>query len=263
MTCRYYDHCSGRSIRGINLVSALWVCKDWSLPVAYDLVHKDVITTEDGEQKRKSGKTKIKMMLDFLQILHQNCLSVTHIVFDSWYSCQEVFSMVKNKMGKHFVCPIKSNRMLALSESDKLNGKWIHLDQVDFSGKKAIKVWLKGVAFPVLLHKQVFTNKDESTGIIYPVSDNLELTAQEISAIYEKRWKVEEYHKSIKSNIGIEKSPAHTVRTQSNHIFAGLYAFIKLEKIGHKLKKNHFAIQNLLYIPALQIAYKLYVNLCA
>jgi len=263
LTCWHYDHCSGRSIRGINLVSALWVCKDWSLPVAYDLVHKDVITTEDGEQKRKSGKTKIKMMLDFLQILHQNCLPVTHIVFDSWYSCQEVFSMVKNKMGKHFVCPIKSNRMLALSESDKLNGKWIHLDQVDFSGKKAIKVWLKGVAFPVLLHKQVFTNKDESTGIIYLVSDNLELTAQEISAIYEKRWKVEEYHKSIKSNIGIEKSPAHTVRTQSNHIFASLYAFIKLEKIGHKLKKNHFAIQNLLYIPALQIAYKLYVNLCA
>ena len=87
-----------------------------------------------------------------------------------------------------------------------------------FLGQKAIKVWLRGVVFPVLLHQQVFTNEDDSIGIVYLISDNLEITAQEISANYEKRWKVEEYHKSIKSYIGIEKSLAHTVRTQSNHI---------------------------------------------
>ena len=84
----------------------------------------------------------------------------------------------------------------------------------------------------------------------------------EIIAIYEKRWKVEEYHKSIKSNIGIGKSPTDTIKTQLNHIFASLYAFVKLEKIGHKLKKNHFAVQKLLYIPALQVAYKILMQIC-
>ena len=262
LNCWHFDHCSGRSLQGINLVTALWVFKDWSLPVAYEAVIKDIITIIDDKPKRISKKTKIEIMLDFLRILHKNNLPVTYVVFDSWFSCQEVFEFIRNKMGKHFVCPIKNNRLLALSEANKLNGNWIHLDQVDFSGNQAIKIWLKGVNFPVLLYQQVFINKDKSTGILYLITDNLELTALEIIAIYEKRWKVEEYHKSIKSNIGIGKSPTHTIKTQLNHIFASLYAFVKLEKIGHKLKKNHFAVQKLLYIPALQVAYKILMQIC-
>ena len=226
--------------------------------MAYEIVKKDIV---DDQGKRSAPKSKIEMMLSFLQTLHKNNLPIAHIVFDAWFSCQSVFDYIQNKMGKHFVCPVKSNRPVALSEKDKLRGKWIHLDEVDFSDNKAVLVWLKGMKFPVLLHKQVFTNKDESTGILYLITNNLELNASEIVAIYQKRWKVEEYHKSLKSNIGIAKSPAHTVKTQSNHIFASLYAFIKLEKLGHKLKQNHFAIQKLLYIPALQFAYKLYMNL--
>lgn len=32
--------------------------------------------------------------------------------------------------------------------------------------------------------------------------------------------KVEEYHKSLKSNASLAKSPTKTIRTQSNHCFA-------------------------------------------
>ena len=38
--CGHYDHCSGRMIRGINLLNALYYCNGTSIPVALELVTK-------------------------------------------------------------------------------------------------------------------------------------------------------------------------------------------------------------------------------
>jgi len=84
--------------------------------------------------------------------------------------------------------------------------------------------WIKGLEFPVLFHRQVFKNKDGSTGLLYLISNDIEATKSTIEANYQKRWKVEAFYKNIKSNTALAKSPAKTVRTQSNHIFMSLYA---------------------------------------
>ena len=81
----------------------------------------------------------------------------------------------------------------------------------------------------MLLAKQVFTNKDGSIGVLYLATSDLLLDYDRITTIYKKRWIVEVFHKSIKSNTGLARSPAHTVRTQSKHFFASIYAFFKLE----------------------------------
>ena len=77
-----------------------------------------------------------------------------------------------------------------------------------------------------------------------------------MQAIYQKRWKVEEYHKSLKSNASFAKSPTKTVRTQSNHIFACLWAYVKLEQLRVKTKVNHFAMKAKIYQSALASAYQ-------
>ena len=51
---------------------------------------------------------------------------------------------------------------------------------------------------------------------------------------YQRRWKIEEYHKSLKNNVGIGKSPTKIARTQSCHVFASVYA--KLESL--KIRTN-------------------------
>lgn len=38
--CWHFDHCSGRSVRGINLLNALYYSGDVSIPVAFELVRK-------------------------------------------------------------------------------------------------------------------------------------------------------------------------------------------------------------------------------
>ena len=75
------------------------------------------------------------------------------------------------------------------------------------------------------------------------------------STIYKKRWSVEEYHKSLKQNISIAKSPTRTLATQSNHVFALILAYVKLEKMKFINKLNHFALKTKIYHAALKAAF--------
>jgi hypothetical protein len=121
---------------------------------------------------------------------------------------------------------------------------------------KINKCQLKGLDFPVLLTKQVFINKDGSTGVLYLVSSDIKLSYLELTKIYQRRWKVEECHKSLKQNVSLEKSPTKVPTTQKNHIFFSMVAYTKLEKINLKNKSNHFALKNTLYIKAIKNSFK-------
>jgi len=82
------------------------------------------------------------------------------------------------------------------------------------------------------------------------------LDGDSLSTIYEKRWKVEEFYKSLKHNVDFALSPTKIVRTQSNHIFLSILAFFKLECLKIKHNLNHFALRAKLLIRANQIAYQ-------
>jgi len=66
---------------------------------------------------------------------------------------------------------------------------------------------------------------------------------------------VEPYHKSLKQNASLEKSPTQTVTTQTNHFFASLCGYIKLELLKGDTQLNHFALKSKLYLQAIQAAY--------
>jgi hypothetical protein len=117
------------------------------------------------------------------------------------------------------------------------------------------EIYLEGVAFPLLLAKQVFTNEDGSTGILYLVSSDTTLSFSDMTTSYQRRWHVECFHKSLKQNVSLAKSPTHTETTQTNHFFAALCGFIKLEMLKVESKMNHFALKSKLYIKALHSAF--------
>lgn len=119
----------------------------------------------------------------------------------------------------------------------------------------AVKVWLKGVKFPVILVRKVFKNKDASSGTLYLACSDLNVDGQGILTIYKKRWNVEVFHKSLKQNAALAKSPTRRVRTQSNHIFAAIVAVFKLECLNIKQGLNHFALKGKLYLKATKAAF--------
>ena len=111
-----------------------------------------------------------------------------------------------------------------MSEHGNKKAPYQRLDRLQIPDRKPVAAWLKDLNIPILLYKQVFINKDSSHRTRYRVTNDLAMSHDKIETLYKKRWGVEEYHKSLKQNASIGSSPAHTQRTQSNHIFSAIYS---------------------------------------
>lgn len=263
LVCYHYDHSQEKVVKGINIVNFVYHAtletgQDISVPVAFELVTKTEVYQDKktGKYKRKSKISKNERVRERLKILVQhNQLKFKYVIWDSWFSAKENMQLVKQKLGKEFVAAIKANRLVALSEQDKRDGQFVAVSELDLKAGQCRLVYLQGLDFPVVLAKQVFTNKDGSTGTLYLISSDTSLTYFDLTTIYQKRWNVETFHKSLKQNAALEKSPTKTVRSQSNHIFAAMIAFIKLEQLKLTHKTNHFALKSKLYLKAIKAAF--------
>lgn len=258
LVCWHWDHSQERAVKGINLLSALYYSQDVSLPVGFELITKPLFVTDKktGKPKRAAKISKHERFRRLLQACVHNRLPFRYVLADSWFSAAENMLYIKQTLGKDFILPLKDNRKLATSEEAKLRGEWTRLSDLSLEADTPILIWLESVPFALLLCKQVFTNKDGSQGVLYLVTSDITLSAEQIQTIYQRRWKVEEYHKSIKSNLGFAKSPTRTVRTQSNHFFACLWAFVKMERLRMSTHLNHFALKAKLYQAALASAFQ-------
>jgi hypothetical protein len=255
--CRHYDHSQQRNVKGINFVTCLYHSAGISLPVGFELIAKTEHYTDakDGKEKRRSPKTKNEYYREMTQQAVHNQIQFKYVLNDVWFSAADNMVFVKITLKKDFVMPLKSNRKVAVSLSAKQNGQYQRVDTLALEPMQPVTVYLESVPFPLLLIKQVFTNEDGSTGTLYLVTSDTTLSGDGISTVYQKRWNVEPYHKSLKQNASLEKSPTQTVTTQANHFFAALCGYIKLELLKGSTKLNHFALKSKLYVHAIQSAY--------
>lgn len=254
--CWHYDHSKGRTVKGINFITTLYYAQEVMLPVAFEIVSKTetYIDPKTGKEKRKSKITKNKHARQMLQVVSNNKIPFKYVLTDIWFASAENMRFVKLDLGKEFIMALKSNRKVALSEDDKAKGKYQRLDTLNIPEDITQTIYLEGVPFPLHLVRQVFTNKDGSTGVRYLVSSDLTLEADQLITIYQKRWKVEEYHRSLKQNASLAKSPTRTETTQTNHFVAALWSFVKIELLRVQTHKNHYQLKSHLYISAVQVA---------
>ena len=254
--CWHYDHCAGRTVRGINLLNALYYCGDVSIPVAFEVIRKPIqfCDLKTRQLKRASEVTKNELMRTMIATCIGNALNFSYILMDCWFGSVENFDYIEKK-GKHFISALKDNRLVALGEDNKRQGRFVRVDTLELQDKQAVRGWLKGYANEVLLFRQVFTNKDGSTGLLNLVCSDLTCDGEKVTALYKKRWKVEVFHKSLKSNAAMAKSPTRRVTTQNNHVFMSIYAVFKLECLNIKHKTNHFSLRAKLFLKATQQAY--------
>jgi hypothetical protein len=254
----HFDHTKNRAVKGVNLLSALYRSGDVSLPVAFHLIHKTERVTDPktGKERWQSPKTKNQIAREMIASVLQKQIPLRYVLADTWFSSVDNLIFIKQKARKDFVIPLKSNRNVFVSEPCAKAGKPTKLSSLDFGTNAVVTLYLEGVPFALLVHRQVFTNEDGSQGVVYLCTSDLSLTASSLRMLYQKRWKVEEYHKSLKSNAAFAKSPAKRVRTQSNHFFASLVAFVKLEIYRASTCLNHFALKGKLYQAALSRAFE-------
>lgn len=256
--CWHYSHAKNRIMKGINLLSCMVRYGDIALPLGFEIIKKDVhfCDIETKKEKRKSVITKNELFRQLINQADKNNVIFKYVLADNWFSSKDNMSFLHVDLNKLFIIGIKSNRTVALSAKDKLNGQFQQVRSLDLEAGQSKTVYLKGLQFPVQLLKKVFKNEDGSTGVLYLVSNDLSIDSDRLYKVYQKRWRIEEYHKSIKQNASLTKSPTRTVRSQSNHVFAAIVAYVKLEKLRIQSNLNHFAIRYKLIIRANQLAFK-------
>lgn len=253
----HYDHTTSTNVKGINFLTTLYCTNEVSLPVAFTLVEKDeaFTDTKTGQTKRRATVSKNAHYQTMLKACVKNGMPFRYVLNDVWFAAADNMKLIKTELKKDFVMPLKSNRNVALSGQDKKEGRYQAVQTLLLEHGQAREVYLEQVPFPLLLVKQVFTNKDSSQGVLYLVTSDTTLDGNRMMHLYQERWQVEVYHKSLKQNASLACSPTRTKTTQSNHFFLSLCAYVKLETMKIRTQCSHFALKQKLYVAALQAAF--------
>lgn len=253
----HYDHCTGKTVKGVNFVSAFYYSPErgMGLPVGVEYVRKDMQAIDNkGNAVYRSRETKNGMMRRMVGHAALN-VGFRYVLADSWFSSSQNMSYITKECRSDFIMAIKSNRVVALGEAEKSKGNFTSIESLELEGR-TMSVYLKEYDNPVLIGKQVFKNGDGSTGTLYLASSDLNLDFAELATIYEKRWKVEEFFRSIKNNAAFAKAPVKTVQTQQAHFTASMIAFAKLERLKIRNNKNHYAMKSQIWLAATKTAWE-------
>ncbi len=149
----HYDHTKGRSIKGINFITAMYHVQDVSLPVGYQLVEKTefYIDKKTGKEKRRSSLTKNERYQQLLWQALQNKIAFRYVLNDVWFASAKNMMFVKHKLERDFIMPLKTNRKVALSLENKKQGHYVRVDTLELEPDAPLTIYLEGVDFPLNL----------------------------------------------------------------------------------------------------------------
>jgi len=204
----HFSHTRGRCVKGVNILSCIIRYGDIAVPIGFEIVHKEqhFCDLKTRKEIRKSTISKNESFRDMVSQAQSNKILFDHVLADSWFASKENMKFIHNKIRKKFILGLKSNRLCAFSKAEAKKGQHQAINELDLKDGVSRKVWLKDLSFPVQLIKKVFKNENGTTGTLYLVTNDLHIDADQIYLIYQKRWRVEEYHKYIKQNSSLEKS---------------------------------------------------------
>ena len=202
LVCWHYDHMQGRSVKGINFITALYHRYKVSVPVGFALVTKteSYVDPKPEQPKRRSVLGKIDLYRTLLRQAVHNQIPFAHVLNDVWYAFAENMRCIKHKLHKEFVMPLKANRKIALSLANKRSSRYVTVAPLALEPDTQLVIYLEDVAFPLSLIKHLYANVDGSEEVVYLVCSDSTASAEQIMALHQKRWNIEPYHKSLKQN---------------------------------------------------------------
>jgi hypothetical protein len=256
LICTHWDHRQQRYVKGLNFVSLLYQARELAVPIAVELVGKTVAVwdAKNQQDKYQSPFTKNEYVQQMLRVAQQQ-VAYRYLLADSWYASAENMNLVR-ALGHHFLFALESSRTVARSEADRAQGRFEPVQSLVFPDTQPLRVFLRSVPAAVLVTRQVFTHQDGSQGMLYLVSSDTDLDQAQLTTMYQRRWKVEEYHKSLKQNASMGQSPTKILATQTTHFVAAVLAYTKLEALKLKCGLGHFRLKAQLYAVGLKAMYQ-------
>jgi hypothetical protein len=256
----HYDHTVGRSVKGLNFITAYYNVENpenpkkcLGVPLGCEvIVKRDIWNEKKQVTESKSPITKNEYYRQLLRSVKANGVKYSYVLNDIWYTNVDNMEFVKTDLKKHFVMAIKDNLCIVMCDADEIVTWKGKIQDLPFEENQVCRVYVKALDFPLYITRHIFKNENGTTGLLYLCTDDENLTADKTLMIYQKRWPIEEYHKSLKQNASLAKCPASRPTSQLKHILCSLYGYIKLEWLKLTTHKNHFALRNSLYLAALK-----------
>ena len=189
IVCWHYDHVSQRMAKGILMLNFHYTDnRGISIPLGYEIITKteDVWSEKHQKYVKKSLFTKNEIMRDKLHILHYNNeVKYKYILFDKWFASIDNLVFIEEELKKKFVCPIKKNRKIALTLEERNNGKYVNISTIDIESGSSRLIYLEGYEKPLKLIKQVVKNDDDDESTyLYLITNDIDLSFQEVLEIY-------------------------------------------------------------------------------
>ena len=201
-------HSSGKYrevITGINLITPLWTDGDRKIPADYRVYGK------------VDGRTKKDHFWEMMLMAKGRGFAPDFVLFDGGYASLENLKLIRDH-GWRWLTRLKANRMV--TPEDRVSRT---LDEVAI-GLAGVVVHLRGYGLIRV------SRTDGPDGVAeYWASDDLGLEAGMSQHYAELSFAIENHHRDLKQNCGVQRCQARSGRAQRNHIGFSLRAFLRLE----------------------------------
>ena len=201
-------HWSGKHqkvVKGINLVSLVWSNEEHCIPCDYRLYQK------------ANGMTKNDHFKSMLYEANKRGMQPEYVLFDSWYASLDNLKFIRG-LGWIWITRLQGNRTVNPDGSGQ-----IALSETEIDQDGSI-VYLKGYGLV-----KIFRIVAKDGDVEYWASSDHELTDLQRVKLADQAWSIENYHRDLKQNTGVERCQLRSVVGQKNHIGLSIRAFFRME----------------------------------
>jgi hypothetical protein len=205
-----FDSKIGKSIVGMDIIALVWSNGKINIPIGIRIY------------KPKSGKKKIDLAVELLELAKRLEIRPRYVAFDSWYASEKLMKKIRGYHW-HFVTRMKPNRKLEgipLREIQR-NPYWMMEGKI--SG---------GLKVAIVRH-----------GKKYFAASNLKLSKQELLAQYKSRWQIETVFRMLHSKLGIDQCESRKLIAQSAHFHLCLMAYAILANEKYLTGRTIYSIK--------------------
>jgi hypothetical protein len=152
----------------------------------------------------------------------------TIYALDRGYLCFETLENI-NKKGAFFVTRTKSNTRYRTIKKNKTRGKNIlRDDSIKFTGQKSHQ-------YPHALRLVRYRDPEEKKVLTF-ITNNLDLSAETIAAIYKSRWDIELFFKWVKQNLKVKTFIGTSENAVRIQIWTAAIAYLIMEYLRFRSK---------------------------
>jgi hypothetical protein len=205
LVTRHWSGKHHKAVRGINLISLVWTDGDRKIPVDYRLYSK------------ADGKTKHDHFWEMMLMAKGRGFSPKYVLFDGWYARSENLKQIRDH-GWLWLTRLKRDRIV--SGTDR---RAIRVDQAAVLATGTV-LHLRGYGMI-----KVFRIDAPDGDTEYWATNDLSMDEGMRRHGAELGFAIENYHRELKQNCGVERCQARSSRAQRNHIGLALRAYLRLE----------------------------------